>query len=168
MNIPKLPTDNLYKFVAVSGLVLSGAISIFIGFVHGQVWSKEQVLTMKLDILVVESRSLRGETATLEVNLKKEDEVGVDSGWEKEQWELYQKEQQELLERKTQFEIKVKTIEYEKRQLKMLTNFLWLATPVGILAYFVFFTLSFWGFYCWYFKSQKQLDKLLIKKLKIN
>ena len=52
MNIPNFPTDNLYKFVAVAGLVLAGYSAFF---AYQQVWElKLQILRTETEEKVVD------------------------------------------------------------------------------------------------------------------
>jgi hypothetical protein len=149
MNIPSLPTDNLYKFLALSGL----AIAIF-GLVFPAIRISE--IRLKLIEANTQTRLLK-----LEIDQLKED---VDTA--KKKSSVSPEEIGNI--RKRMIEINVKKVELDGRteQIKALMedlNFargaLKVSAPLGLV-------ISFLGFYFWYSLIQKPNDLLLQKQIK--
>ena len=148
MNYPSLPTDNLYKFIALAGLALilfsaTYPIGRVIEFELGVVETKSQ--QEKLDIE-------KSEIDRLLVNLEKAKDPQP-------------QELAALRERHTQREIKTielkKSIEIAQIQLDWAKYYLGAARFGLVIGLF----LAFVGFRLWYLRVQRPNDIILCKKL---
>ena len=148
MNLPSLPTDNLYKFQALAGLFL---------IVFGTVYPSRQISELELrraatgterSVLVIQVNALERDTAAAKKSVQStESQVS------------------RLAERLVELEIKQAQIIGKAAQEKILTEdvvFAWRTLRIGLL---LGFFLSFTGFLCWYFRVQKPQDKLLQNQL---
>lgn len=133
MNIPQLPTDNLYKFIAIFGLAL-----IILGLVFS---------FYPLDYISIQLIRLNGELEALNA---REEYLANGKPTEKELIEI----RKEL--RKNLAEIKGK-LEVISGLSKMSLRF---SRYAAILTGFGLF-LAGVGFYLWYVKFQKYQDKII-------
>jgi len=146
MNLPTLPTDNLYKFLALSGL----AIAIFV-----LVFPMIRISEIRLKLVEVKTQS---KVLAVEIEELKEDT----DRWAKKT-SLSPEGTASL--RKRLIELRIKGVEIRGRfeQIKSLNRdldysmiLIWVGLPLGML-------ISFLGFLLWYFRVQKPNDLLLRK-----
>jgi len=148
MNLPTLPTDNLYKFLALSGL----AIAIF-----SLVFPMIRISEIKMKLVEAETQS---NVLNVEIEELKEDT----DRWAKKT-SLSPEETASL--RKRLIELRIKGVQIRGRfeQIKSLNKdldysmiLIWVGLPLGML-------ISYLGFLLWYFRVQKPNDLLLRKQV---
>ena len=151
MNLPNIPTDNLYKFIALSGLVLTLFSLIFPWTRMGEIRPKLVEINTQLEILKIESDEIEKELSRLEkmVNPTPEELTAII----KERKE-HRIKNAELKGRFNQVDALVEELFYQWRFLKF-----------GV---FVGFIISFIGFWFWYHFVQKPNDMLLKKQIENN
>lgn len=144
INFPTPPTDNLYKFVALTGLIL-----LIFAFIYPlQLISDLELRTVdtntKISLLAVEKSNIEEDLATAKKSKK-----------------LSFEEIESLADRSRKFQLKSVEVDGEHERLGTLTKqlrFVWNALTILI----VFgFGMTCVGFYCWYYRVQKVLDKNL-------
>ena len=149
MNLPSLPTDNLYKFLALSGLFI-----VLFSFI----FPMKRIGELKLKTLEIETQS---EVLNIEIDFLKHDTIT----WaEKDKLDP----EETVLIRKRTRETKIKLAELVGRraQIEVLKK--------ELLFYWRFIQVTFWfglvislaGFTLWYFLVQKPNDLLLRKQIK--
>lgn len=164
--IPSLPTDNLYKFIALSGVVI--AIVSATGYlIFNWNFEKDKLLAKAAyKINNVETDQLQalglptnweefkdyagtinsGQGMTIDSDLPSNDAFKV-AGYLKDTWKSL-----------TETEIMVSNLEYQKKR-RFEYN-------LSIIVFFVIgVSMSIFGFFTWYFKAQKLQDMLLISTL---
>jgi len=137
MNLPQLPTDNLYKFIALSGLLISGFVYFY----------KEYVLDeIKTDLFLIETQvgQLEIENSYLELELK-----------DSKKSELLLKK---IAIKKFRITQLLKEVEYKNNKA---SNNLWIWTILLGLGGL----MTIIGFRLWYVRVQKPLDQKLQKEL---
>ncbi len=165
MDIPKLPTDNLYKFIAMSGL-----ITLIISFLYPLYFEHEFVLKVlqntteatkarvELDHLTEDLNSLIRELASLDKDFKrgklKEYVIRV------EQMAITEKEVKEkgrqIAIKNAEIQGKAEAIDYLKASTEMIKNYSIGFKIIGL-------SLAVFGFYLWYVKLQRYQDKQVKK-----
>jgi hypothetical protein len=149
MNLPSLPTDNLYKFMALCGLFL---------VVFGLVFPSTRIDELNLKAIEINTQA---EVLRIEI-----DDLEYDTDlWAKKV--TLNPEETDLLRKRTR-EIKIRTAEITGRMeqhniLRITIEHYWRVLKVTI---WVGFILSLVGFYCWYFLVQRPNDLLLRKQIK--
>lgn len=164
MMVDKLPTDNLYKFIAIFGLVIVITSSYFLFYIGHQIqldWinikNSAVASSSPLSPLLTMSNILALETGIMANNPKQ-----VDVGRLNELFKnisdfntQYSEMLGEISEHKSRLEVLDFGIDfYNKVKVKVA-----IITFVGYLMIFV-------GFYLWYTKLQKYLDYGLREKMK--
>lgn len=142
MNIPSLPTDNLYKFLALSGLLIL-AISLF----YPQ--HKKTELLLKRNDISVEERKLQHKIDALSKRLAKLDKNGIslsEADVEKirGQFEL-------LSDRKDEIEGKKAAQKILEDELAYYSDFKFYGIGIGLF-------IAILGFICWYIFVQRPND----------
>ncbi|SHO46819.1 hypothetical protein SAMN02745220_01651 [Desulfopila aestuarii DSM 18488] len=147
-----IPTDNLYKFIAISGLII-----LLLSIVLPLYWSNDlqskaielgteiAVLQMKNDLLGEDVRKVEKQLSTTE------NSNGVIG---KETKQLHEKSKNDL--RSIQFSTieikgKINLQEYYLKMLKKISIYAFLGIVIGLI-------LSIYGFKFWYIKLQQPLD----------
>jgi hypothetical protein len=148
MNMPTLPTDNLYKFLSVSGLAIA-ILSIVLPIMRiSEIRMKLVEVKTQANVFSVESEALREDNER----------------WPKKT--VLNPEETESLRRRL-VELKIKSAEIGGRleQIKSLNRDLdymmilfWGGLPLGV-------AISVLGFVAWYFIVQKPNDLLLQKQV---
>lgn len=81
MDIPKLPTDNFYKFLTIAGLVLVGSSVIWFQGERREAFDKADSARLQAKILEIEKEHLEKELASLsnqeEARLEKEKQIEI-------------------------------------------------------------------------------------------
>ncbi len=166
MNIPNLPTDNLYKFIAIAGIIIAifpcfllynNVQELLIQAINNQ--TEVNVLNIETDYLNKELKHLENQTTILENDMQKK-------GLEKEEVIFLHDETQKLYETHKEIELKTKELKIKLEQTKNkdeLHKFLVEQyRKFRFLTYILIFLgsfLSVCGFYCWYRKLQVYQDK---------
>jgi len=151
MNMPNLPTDNLYKFLALAGLAIA-----VLSFWHAEGKLSEikyKIASLEGDVglMKVYEDALQKNRDSIRASIKRK------SVSDEEMKELY-KQHHEYLLKNAEFQAKTKfvlvLIEEGKR---VSTLSIWIET-IGVL-------ISYIGFQLWYIRVQKPNDMLLRKQL---
>lgn len=148
MTLPNLPTDNLYKFLALSGLLL--AVISFAYPMNLIYEAREQLISQQTEFKV-----LKIELESIHAQLEIADVRGS----------LVTGEGRELLEKHYKNDIALIKVNGQAAKIELLANEieswkLWMAILVGLG---VFFTVV--GFILWYRVVQAPADKLLCLQL---
>lgn len=165
MNIPDLPTDNLYKFIALAGLIL-----LLFSSIYYQVFSRD-VLLKNIDLRAEMSRMekevefLREDTDSL-----KEDKQAI-----KQDNSVSQEEQNNVgkniegLNQRTREAI-LKTIELERigKGVLIYNDQIALLRWSSIIGAITGILLLIIGFYLWYTRIQIYQDKILVNEAQKN
>jgi hypothetical protein len=166
MNLPTIPTDNFYKFMAISGV----AIVIF-SFAFPmtlikdlrpkqiKIMTKQKVMKLELDELLKEQDILSKDIAVAETNLENLTSENVVKLRER-QVDLHQ----------NVINIKIKTINIEGQidMIGALTEELHFAKILMICGVIIGLIFSFCGFVAWYFIVQIPSDLLLRRQVEGN
>jgi hypothetical protein len=144
MTLPNLPTDNLYKFLALSGLLLA---VISFAFPMKLIYeAREQLLSQQteFEVLKIELESIHARVESAEMK----GTLGTGEG-------------RELLEKHYKNEIALVKVNSQAAKIRLLSNEieswkLWMAILVGLG---IFFAVV--GFILWYQVVQAPADKLL-------
>jgi hypothetical protein len=183
MNLPSIPTDNLYKFMALSGILL--VIAAFIPqhwYYNLQIEYQEldgeaNILMLKNEKLILEGKKIvrEHEKLTREGGILFKE---LAKRTTKELGEMTKEYDKILLETAEKAE-KRANISYENKiaaerlltlkkilvlKRRRINLYMWIANinfSTGIL-------LTIWGFGLWYFKLQKYQDKIIKKPSKNN
>ena len=148
MHMPSLPTDNLYKFLAVSGLVI---------FIFSQVLPVIRISEIRMKLVEVRTQSNILKVLSEEL----EEDIAI---W-KNKTSLTPEEKDSF--RKRLIEIRIKTAELRgrfeqveslNRDLDYLMILFWGGLLIGV-------GISVLGFLAWYFIVQKPNDLLLRKQV---
>jgi len=148
MELPMLPTDNLYKFLALSGLVM-----LVLSFTF------PRNMVDELELKAVESETNINLLA-FEVSVLKDD---VDAAEKKPK--LAEDGIQKLSERQRQLEVKTLQVGGERAKLNVLVKQLRFAMSLSIIGSVLGFVLADIGFWLWYMRVQKPADLLARKQV---
>lgn len=136
MNGLSLPTDNLYKFIAIAGLALI-IFAAYLDYTKGMETSLAvEELKGQLDIEKAESEYLNTQ---LSEALKKSDPSA------------YRKLSRELDKQSAVINAKLATVKFQAQVYDWLRKVL-------VFTYLVGIGVSLFGFFLWYFRVQRHLD----------
>lgn len=142
MTLPSIPTDNLYKFLALSGLILAGFSGTFLPL---------QIHKTKLKVIEVEAEmqiiGQERESIGWEISRLKEIEYPTP-----EQIAIIQDRHEENAKRLILAESARKQLEYLVRLYSLLSGLSGVGLVLGLIMATVGFTL-------WYTRVQRPLDK---------
>lgn len=148
MNIPHFPTDNLYKFVAVAGLILAGYCAFF---------AYQHVLDIKLQKARAETEE---DIIRLEIEQIERDVEKVNHKKEPSPDEI------------KEINARIRTAQVQKLRVMGKKNEIDILTTQVLVHFFVFWAgilgglaMSGWGFTQWYYQIQKPHDELTRKNL---
>jgi len=173
MNLPSLPTDNLYKFMAISGIVLFIFSVVFyqtsVRSIETQIITTEQdmsILELQAESLDIDVNALSDEVNTLEETVSKDKATKVDREI-KDQIasrlvELNQKNDQQkskLLEQ----EINSTKITYQTKLIKLFIDELRGYAVLLAITIPGSLVMKGYGFYCWYTRVQQYEDRKMKK-----
>ncbi len=148
MNLPALPTDNLYKFLALSGVALVVFSFIFPLDRLAAIQLKRVEMQTQAEVLLVELSNLEKEVDRAAGREKVSDEVLKD-----------------LQARRLQLAIKHAEVNGAKAQVAVLLEQFERAWSVLIVGMFAGIALANVGFFLWYYRVQKPADLLARKQL---
>ncbi len=152
LQLPSLPTDNLYKFIGLSGLVLFVTAIIVPLRIQDKIDRDfarlEAILRTKVDLAV-----LGWHQAITPDTLKTEEAI--------ENWRKVQKEKQTELEDRFQ-KLEVSGAEDEEFCMAIQIKKRWvrISCVIGIVG----FALMGFGFTMWYLKLQRYQDKIILNQ----
>ena len=187
MNIPNLPTDNLYKFMALSGLAI---------FLLSIVFPLRQVNDIKLKMIEIETQvemfklesekfgddvmdalSTKGNLKPKEQAyfrnylkglLNREDFEDIAKDWAKGEPILSIQEQALFRSQRNKIMKEVAEVRGQQKRIELLTNQLRTYYIIIRIGGLLGSTISILGFYFWYFLIQRPNDILLRKKIENN
>ena len=145
--MPNLPTDNLYKFTAIVGVVVL-LVSVYFPIIK----SRE----LKLAMIEIENQTkiLRIETEYLEYITKNIKSAKEDRKIEKE----------DIVSKSFIIKSKLQEILSKTKQLDILEEDYYIIIKLQKICMLIGLILSISGFILWYFKIQKYLDRQLKKQ----
>ena len=146
MKLPTLPTDNLYKFLALTGLVVALASVIF-------PYSKEYDSAIDMMEILQERKLLVIETKYLKVEVEaiRKTETHGDASIQ-------------LLEKLKEIELRDALLTAKREQQDYIQLHIELLNKYSKRSFVIGIILSALGFLLWYFKVQRYQDKRLKKR----
>ncbi len=148
-----LPTDNLYKFIAISGI----SLLIFCGHLN---WNTQQTLLQKLEDIETEVDVLSFQQTTLDNDLKKDKDT---TNKQRSNSPIAISQKKQLSNIQNELQIKGILLKGKAKSLRRITNdsknlFVFTTTigTIGIL-------MAFFGFFMWYYKVQVHHDRSIKK-----
>jgi hypothetical protein len=168
MNLPNLPTDNLYKFLALFGLALLISSNVIYFLFADRLVDKAQTYLRDSSIVLYDQKMTRQDKTDIQIKLN-ELKIQLQSARVKEKQKILndiQIEQTIINTDTTKLEGISKTIidinyslnsEWFKAQAAYVIWILYIGTYGGL-------SLSIVGFILWYIKLQRYQDKLLKQK----
>jgi len=174
------PTDNLYKFIAITGLLF-----IFASFFYPTILNikiNERILESEKDIEIakIESAKLEREAGEIELKLnieqkdvetfKENKNIVSPKQLEAEVSDLEQlrKQTKEATDIAAEQLKKNIEIEYNNKLTKFYNDYFGLASNIALSGEILGFVLMILGFGLWYQKVQKYQDLVLLKEAKEN
>jgi hypothetical protein len=152
ISLPRLPTDNLYKLIALSGLLM--AFGVYVGLEYAWFQAYHQWIEHKAQYDLFKDR-FQDSKADLEALEKRF------AGLTTKEFDIEAENLQELGERyraeSTQFLISAKQIEFSLNRLAFYSRIRSAAIIVGLV-------LAAFGFTLWYFKVQLPTDRKLAQE----
>ena len=137
--LPTIPTDNLYKFMALAGIVMLIVAPIF--------YAKYYISHYNIELEAIESLKIYKPA------------------------ELYFKNTKELTKEEKIFLDKIESKEKENKQIQkgyeLYSRFSNVILLLSIIMAAVGLALSIVGFWLWYNRVQKPLDKILLNETKM-
>ena len=184
MNLPSLPTDNLYKFFSISGIVLFLIFHYYPKYLEKEL-SKESIqIEGEIDILYTDTLLINNKQKFLEkklFTLQKECNCGLNFNISKDKviWEILENSSekkklgsliQSYIEEidKLNFEHIKKQIEILSKQRKLLENKKEIEEYIKDSKFYLPFSfyLLIFGFVLWFFRTQNLQDKILYNQFK--
>ncbi len=149
MNIPNLPTDNLYKFIALFGLILYISSTYFYiknNFDYSNYQNENIAKIEHLNSLILEAES----TKNLRIKLMK-DSLSFNGKF----FDMVNNEEEYLLRKIDEFSPKFyllkNEIESRKFEFELLNKILLFSIILSVFILYI-------GFHLWYHKIQKHID----------
>jgi len=122
MNVPTFPTDNLYKFVAISGLFICIFSIVFPMTRISEIKHKIIELQTKSAILNIEIEELKVESANLDKDLERiTKKMDLEKSSQKDR-EIFRKELSELREKDIEQGQKLTKLRIKNKELKGQKN----------------------------------------------
>lgn len=151
MQIPTLPTDNLYKFIALSGLLIV-LVSFFIPIcIMHQVNMQRFDIEADVNVAIEESRRLENKTNLLRQSMK-------DKSITKEEARLKNDEFDKISEKNTMNGIRLKSqlnkLKFTIEEIKDLKWLVLIGCGLGVV-------IAWAGFLLWYKRLQKYQDIII-------
>lgn len=160
MNIPNLPTDNLYKFLTIAGLVLIFASAVWFEAERQDAFVKADNASLRARILEIEKEHLEKEELGLNVSRQRMFEGGLRPSDVEEQ----QIEAKTLNEQEKAFQIKEAEVEAQAEVANRIISKLELARVFFSIGVGLGFFLTGAGLRFWYTKLQVYQDRLVKKQ----
>lgn len=162
MTLPSLPTDNLYKFLALAGLFLA----VF-GYVYPtnrltELQIKQASIETEWSVLNVEMDRLKADTADVERSLRRlEAEAETEPTEARRNAAKISADGKKLRERLHELEIKKIGLEGKDRETKIVQAEISSARTLLNVCVVVGVLLTGLGFVSWYFRVQRLQDQQL-------
>ena len=169
LNTPNLPTDNLYKFMAVTGAVAVLSAIFFMTSMINDTYEKVFDLSKKLSLLEIRTQSSVSEFENFKKAISKlEVDDSVMSKHEPSQTHQYAeviKFLDEHMENSIFLESDIAKLKADRERIVHYSNqidryIIWLSVIVMIGS-----ALSCLGFWLWYMRVQKSLDALIKRQI---
>ncbi len=148
MNLPILPTDNLYKFLALSGLALLVFIVVIPTNQINDIELKTIEVKTQISLLELEGSVLKRDVDVAGTKKKPTEEKVL-----------------KLMDRHQQFNAKLIQIQGQRERLAALSKQLGSALDLIWIGGFIGLVMTNVGFYLWYVRVQKPADILANKQL---
>lgn len=140
--IPSLPTDNLYKFMAITGFAMT-FISLVLPIISLNKTAKDLgVLRAQNDAI---ARDLKLLDASIQADLANKD---------KQMMENYYEDYMNLKKKQNERDRVFTEIQSNHESLGWLLKIYYSMTVLGVI-------IGSWGFFLWYFRVQRYLDIIL-------
>ena len=146
MNIPNLPTDNLYKFIALVGVVVLLAASYFPIIKARELRLAKIEIEGQMRLLEIEVQHLQDTTKQLGSN----ETIGDCN-------------REELVGKAYKLKMKNEEIKTNSKKVEVIGIDYELIRKIQVAGMILGFILSAFGFFLWYFRIQKYQDKQLKK-----
>ncbi len=178
LNFLTPPTDNLYKFIAIAGLLFIFASIFYPTFLNIQI--NERILESEKDIEIatIERTKLERESNVIErktndiqkkVEGFKQNSSNVSAKQleaDMKDLEQLQKQSKEVTDVATELQKRNIEIEYKNKITKFYNNYLESALNAAKVGMTIGLILTFLGFTLWFFKVQKHQDLALKEEAK--
>jgi hypothetical protein len=170
--IPNLPTDNLYKFVALSGLVLTGAACYFTYSMSGQLNDKHY---QYVSAFVATQEKMKLANSNVEMlNSAIKNTIDAQNGKAVPDGQLAieippkEFKELEIEARRVGSELAIENAmhDIEDQRIQELESELKFVKWAGLFATIVGVAMSSIGFFVWYRKVQKPMDEMIQLQLK--
>lgn len=191
MEILKPPTDNLYKFLALSGLLLSVFSIVYPAHLYMEIDKDMLILDRDIELLNIGIRELndkvkdfKSSDSEMEELLKKADEMvekmvtntskqSITTAEEslaevKKSIGMFMKEQKQFWKISGSHQKNLAEIGYKLKLIKFYSNSAKLITGFAIIGLLLGLIMTVSGFTLWYCRSQKYQDQILQKQAMIN
>jgi len=176
LNFLTPPTDNLYKFIAITGLLFIFASIFYPTFLNIQI--NERILESEKDIEIATIERTKLERESNDIERKANDMQKKVEGFkqnpsnvfakqleaEMKDLEQLQKQTKEFTDVATELQKRNIEIEYKNKITKFYNNYLELALNAAQVGMTIGLILTFLGFTLWFFKVQKHQDLVLLKE----
>ena len=151
MNIPTIPTDNLYKFLSLSGI--SAAVVLIVSFQFSQ--NDIQIKVAELSGLM---RLLENQTSRFNEMNKNFDHIHIDEMAELERHKKdFNQREENIIKLQNEIEKQLEIVRALQAQFNSLKEIYFILIPTFIFQ-------SILGFILWYHKLQKYQDVILKNK----
>ena len=165
MTIPSLPTDNLYKFLALAGLLLLVFALVYpldrlteLQLKQTKIDTEWQTLALEVSRLAEDSAGVRGEVDRLQKNPNaniQDTKGALDSI-------------ATISDRLHTLQIKQISLNGKGQEIKIVSGDIFFMRKLLVFGFLLGGILALIGFLGWYFRVQKPQDMLLRKSLKSN
>jgi len=146
VNIPNLPTDNLYKFIALVGVVVLLAASYF------PIIKARELRLAKIEI--------EGQMRLLEIEVQHLQDTSKQLGSNETIGDC---NREELVGKAYKLKMKNEEIKTNSKKVEVIGIDYELIRKIQVAGMILGFILSAFGFFLWYFRIQKYQDKQLKK-----
>ena len=169
MNLPDIPTDNLYKFMAIFGLVLIVATNVIVFIAGNSIMNLGTSLLQSAAVSTYDQKAINEEktnaqrlsdnlTKTLATTSSQQQQVLI-TQIAKEQ-DIVTNDNSKLIDVNNpilKFNESKELVKWVNLEEKLLLIFIGAGNAIGIV-------VAFYGFVLWYMKLQKYQDKMIKQK----
>lgn len=176
MNIPQLPTDNLYKFMALVGVLVTLASLLFPGYQLFEIGRQQITAETEFEVLKERGRLLEAETEDLdrERNELSRDIVELKNRHNTSTKDINALDARNIMYRQRYAELRTKRSEVlanaslvggKLEEISRLLQWATYSLLVTVIGTALGLTLAFKGFNLWYQRVQIHQDALLRKQV---
>lgn len=153
MSFPIPPTDNLYKFAAIAGIVAVLSTQFLWWSLVREYWDKNFDLQPKVAALSLEIAKTFEASARIAQELEATKDPAV-----RERLRAMMRKEVEVTDA-----LRVRATENTATvaRLAKLVEWIWFAMILAMVGSAAGFTLAFWGFYRWYWRVQVYQDRAI-------